>query len=110
MFFNLFLSFFFFFVLVEGKAIFDLHMLHKFAGDFERVRYGFLEHASSSYLSCPENTKKPLAISYLNVLIIIGFMENLNQDYVRYLLKLLYGMFFWIIIFMLTSLRYWSQS
>lgn len=56
MFFNLFL--FGFSVLVEGKAIFDLHMLHKFAGDFERVRYGFLEHASSSYLSCPENTKK----------------------------------------------------
>lgn len=29
MFFNLF------FVLVERKVIFDLHVLHKFAGDFE---------------------------------------------------------------------------
>lgn len=45
-----------FFVLV---VISDLHVLYKFAGDFEKVRYGFLEHTSSNYLNCSENTKKP---------------------------------------------------
>lgn len=44
------------FVPVEMKILVDLYVLHKCAGDFERVCCGFLEQTSSNFPSCLENT------------------------------------------------------
>lgn len=57
---------------MEIKIIVNLHTLQ----DFKRVRYGFLEHASSNFPSCLEKTKKCFLLKYFNYCRFYGESES----------------------------------